>query len=428
MSVNKLVTKVDGTINKTIDFNDLKAGLAAGSHTITVEAWNGSTLVSTQTKNITIASSDTTSPTITTATVEDANPDKLVVVFSEVVTITNTTGLTITGDATPTLSAPTGSGSNTITFTLSTALTNGQSVTLNVASSNTIKDAANNALAATTKAITNNVGAVSSFEAETTTYMNTIAIPDNSSASIYTGKTNRDIWVLMDDYFKGLKTNSLLVKGVFDYPMIGGTASTNGVNALDPTNSLVWFGSWTHSINGSLGNGSNTYAKTGIIPSQTIMTYLAGGAFIASGTNNIPVGSDVYDMGSHNSNDETNVFTTRRNSGTTNTAGVVGKLYKELLSPSPYFNALGIHGVNKNGGQVQLWRNAIKEGVPYTSIGNIPTIENYIGAANLTGSPYGYSNQRLQGAVLHGGLTDTQVTQWMNLIDARELALGRKTW
>ena len=54
MPVNKIVTKIDGVINKTINFNDLKAGLAAGSHTITVEAYNGATLISTQTKNITI--------------------------------------------------------------------------------------------------------------------------------------------------------------------------------------------------------------------------------------------------------------------------------------------------------------------------------------------------------------------------------------
>ena len=54
MSVNKIVTKVDGVENKTIDFNDLKSGLSNGSHTITVEAFNGATLVSTQTKNITI--------------------------------------------------------------------------------------------------------------------------------------------------------------------------------------------------------------------------------------------------------------------------------------------------------------------------------------------------------------------------------------
>jgi len=55
MSVNKLVTKVDGIINKTIDFNDLKAGLTVGAHTVTVEAFNGATLISTQTRNITIA-------------------------------------------------------------------------------------------------------------------------------------------------------------------------------------------------------------------------------------------------------------------------------------------------------------------------------------------------------------------------------------
>ena len=109
---------------------------------------------------------DTTAPTILTAKVENAEPNKLVVVFSEVVTITNTTGLTITGAATPTLSAPTGSGTDTITFTLSTALTNGQSVTLNVASSNTIKDAANNTLAATTRAITNNVAVVSAYDVD----------------------------------------------------------------------------------------------------------------------------------------------------------------------------------------------------------------------------------------------------------------------
>ena len=55
MSVNKIVTKVDGVENKTIDFNDLKSDLAAGAHTITVEAFNGSTLINSQTKNITIA-------------------------------------------------------------------------------------------------------------------------------------------------------------------------------------------------------------------------------------------------------------------------------------------------------------------------------------------------------------------------------------
>ena len=252
MGITKYIVKVDGAPTKILDLSDIKAGLSAGAHTITAEAWNGATLVSTQTKNITIASAqqvaaptnlrfDTitsdsfkihfdypltsenryyyeislqsdfstiiwsidlpgksvtvttreaytlyyvrvqakrsdgsmadsewvtgqvttlvAAPTITTATVENVNSDKLVVVFSEVVNITDVTGLTITGDVTPTLSAPTGTGTNTITFTLSAALTTGQSVTLNVAGTNTIEDTANNALAVTTRAVTNNAAA-----------------------------------------------------------------------------------------------------------------------------------------------------------------------------------------------------------------------------------------------------------------------------
>jgi len=54
MSINKIVTKVDGVENKTIDFNDLKESLSPGVHTITAETWNGAELISTQTKNITI--------------------------------------------------------------------------------------------------------------------------------------------------------------------------------------------------------------------------------------------------------------------------------------------------------------------------------------------------------------------------------------
>jgi len=257
MSVNKIVTKVDGVENKTIDFNDLKAGLSAGAHTVTVEAYNGATLVSTQTKNVTIAAAgDTTAPTITTATVEDANPDKLVVVFSEVVTITNTTGLTIAGAATPTLSAPTGSGSNTITFTLSAALTNGQSVTLNVDSSNTIEDAANNALAATTKAITNNVAAVA-FEPELQQFLTATSINDSTISSA------------LNTYIKDLKSNSLWDKIEALYPIVGDTANKHSYNLKNSnTYQITWFGSGIHTVNGFTGNSTNGYGNTGFVETR----------------------------------------------------------------------------------------------------------------------------------------------------------------
>jgi len=218
---------------------------------------------------LSLTSGDTTLPTITTATVEDANPDKLVVVFSEVVTITNTTGLTITGAATPTLSAPIGSGTDTITFTLSTALTNGQSVTLNVASSNTIKDAANNSLAATTRAITNNVAApVISYEAETTSYMNAVAIPDDTTVYYATTPqeiTGAAIWTAVDDYVKEVRAFYYKFKAI--YLFLGDTALQMKWNLKNPLDTdaafrLAFFGSGTLSATGWKGNGTNAYLET----------------------------------------------------------------------------------------------------------------------------------------------------------------------
>jgi hypothetical protein len=57
MSVNKIVVKVDGSETKTLDFNDIATGLTPGSHTIDVEAYDGVTLKSSDSKTINIISS-----------------------------------------------------------------------------------------------------------------------------------------------------------------------------------------------------------------------------------------------------------------------------------------------------------------------------------------------------------------------------------
>jgi len=220
--------------------------------------------------NIT-SSGDTTAPTILSATVEDANPDKLVVVHDEVVTITNTTGLTITGAATPTLSAPTGSGSTTITFTLSTALTNGQSVTLNVDSSNTIEDAANNNLAATTRVITNNVAAVAGYDVD---YQAVLDYATSQSIALPTS-TQQDI------------DNQLLI----DYKATGAWAKDDIFLKFKGTSSaafklICWkrrvkavgYGGLTWSDSGVQGNGTNGYIDPLFIPNINGVNYTADNA------------------------------------------------------------------------------------------------------------------------------------------------------
>ena len=404
MPVNKIITKVDGVINKTIDFNDLKAGLAVGSHTITVEAFNGATLISTQTRNITIASSDTTAPTITTATVEDANPDKLVVVFSEVVTITNTTGLTITGAATPTLSAPTGSGSNTITFTLSTALTNGQAVTLNVASSNTIKDAANNALVAATVTIANNVAAVVTYDAKTTDFMNAVGTPNDSAASIYPNKTNADIWNLFDSVVAYYKAQGVWNDIIYWHPRFGDTADKNSFNAKDVSVFKdEFFGGWVFDSTGCQGNGTNTYSKCGFIPN----THFASTTDVAMTIVSTVGGTEIgMEFGSRNSVDNRFYMALNFNGSLFHLIGTYGGSVINSLST-------GIFTTKKVGNTVTTIRN--KNATPLFSSTDtsslISSIETNYGAVDIAGEIQYYSDKTLADAMMHKGSTDTIIIQ-----------------
>lgn len=55
MAINKIEIIADGIVQNTLDFTEVISGLSAGSHTVTVKAFDGVTEVHNQTKNITIA-------------------------------------------------------------------------------------------------------------------------------------------------------------------------------------------------------------------------------------------------------------------------------------------------------------------------------------------------------------------------------------
>ena len=396
MPVNKIVTKVDGLENKTIDFNDLKAGLAAGSHTITVEAWNEATLVNSQTRNFTIASSDTTAPTILIATVENAAPDKLVVVFSEAVNITDLTGLTITGDVTPILSAQTGSGSNTITFTLSAALTNGQSVTLNVASNNSIEDAANNTLTATTKAITNNVAVAAAYDVDYQAVLdyattNSITHPDAAQKTI-------DNQLVLD-----LKSNGFWAKADV-FINYGGTAGT-------AFRRICWkrllqvdiFGGLTWSADGIEGNGTNGYVDLKFQPfthgvnwtleNAGIAANLTKGTVLTTATKAIVGAYDGVSAGYTLMASKTNQQFWHINGAT--------------FDGTPVIYNVGLNGVYRSGG--------LNIGIGSSTVSGAKTTEApmldiplYMLARNVSGTAGSFSDERIKHLYLGASLSETE--------------------
>ena len=109
---------------------------------------------------------DTTPPLVTSATIESANPNQLVVLFDEAVNVIDVTGLSLDG----TLSGLTFTGiisnvNNEIIFQLSGNAASGNSGNFVYGATNTITDLAGNSLVASSTAVTNNIGPANIYAA-----------------------------------------------------------------------------------------------------------------------------------------------------------------------------------------------------------------------------------------------------------------------
>jgi len=296
--------------------------------------------------NIT-SSVDITPPTITSATVEDTAKNKLIVVFSESIAIVDVTGLTITGAATPTLSTPTGSGSSTITFTLSAALTNGQSVTLNVVSSNTIKDAANNSLAATTKAITNNVASASSYDSDYQAVLD--AALANGDPLPTSAQQDIDNQIMIDYKATGVYAKrDVILKA-------GGTASVSfKLYCWKRKIKMITYGGLTWDNDGVLPNGTNGYIDPLFVgnTSSIITQNNIGLDFVISGAITEPSGTTV---GYFNGVDDTGYINILANNTSYSQASIHG-----VVSGTSNYGVLGYNAVNRASSVAIYFNNTYK--------------------------------------------------------------------
>ena len=124
--------------------------------------WDGTNTVEDASGNSLEAGSEsvvneTAYPTISSAATNDAG-DALTVTFSEAVTASGVTGLSLSGTSAAFDSVTSGSGTDTVVFALSPSVQSGEAVTMDVASTNDIDDLSGLALQATTgQSVTNNV-------------------------------------------------------------------------------------------------------------------------------------------------------------------------------------------------------------------------------------------------------------------------------
>jgi hypothetical protein len=226
--------------------------------------------------------------------------------------------------------------------------------------------------------------------------------------------------------------NSLNTVGVYSklhamYPFMGGTASSNAIDFINPGGSydLTFNGTWTHSVSGSsTADASGNYANTGLDPS------------LFNSTTNFSFGNMV--VGASNSNGYSGIGNAAGNYIILGQAGLPTVFLEGWMGASSGV-AVGTNYIN---GALQIvsrtgasaWtRNYVASGSAGTITTNsfTNTISSY--SANLYFNDInGVANNNMSGRYLFGyageGLNATEIQNFSNAINTLQTAFSRNLW
>lgn len=254
---------------------------------------------------------------------------------------------------------------------------------------------------------------------------NTIAFADRLRINGYTmSRTELDA---LNNLVVGLVVNGIWDKCNAIYPFIGGTAATNKFNLKDPRDvnaafRLNFVGGWTHTANGSQGNGTTGYADTFLTPSTTLTlndTHLS-----------------IYSRTSTVTNFQRDIaaFFSGTNpcmSIGTSTGAIIADQYdfNQRLSVS-ISSAQGFFHANRSTSTMhKMYINGKNSGnTTTTNTQTLTTINLYLAAANQTPSlpPTAFSNKQYAFASIGASLTDAQAHNYYVLVQRFQTALGRQ--
>jgi len=257
----------------------------------------------------------------------------------------------------------------------------------------------------------------------------TLTNPTDSDASAYTiASSNSTYSTAINDLFCGLKGANLYQKIQAFYPFLGTTSTQHKWNAKNPLDTdaafrLVFTGAATFSNSGYQTDGAS-YANTYFVTSAN-QNLNSNGLTITSGTNN-SVTTNTADIGNYNAGNQSSSVSVKYNVSNQSKTGL--NSWDSSATTAGATNSQGIFTGTKTATSThKLFKNGsvIATG---TGGGALSTLNIWIGAMNLNGSPYGNSKQRIQFTAIHEGLSDTETATFHTIIDIFENALGRKTW
>lgn len=209
------------------------------------------------------------------------------------------------------------------------------------------------------------------------------------------------------------------------YPIVGTTSSQQSYNLIDTaTYQITWNGGWTHSSTGALGNGSNTYANAGIVPSTV---GIGLNSFSVGTYNRISGLSDSVDCGvSVGENQRINLYSNLQLAG----IGVLwdpGSQSQRQTAGSPSTNGFYIgtrsssttHGVYRNGSALASTTTSTN------SATSLPDSDFFFGAISSTGTPELPTSNEYALFFFADGFTASQISTFNTIVQTFQTTLGR---
>jgi hypothetical protein len=266
-------------------------------------------------------------------------------------------------------------------------------------------------------ALGRNINATQSF------YYNSAYNNETNAFLFSTQITDNTIQTATNTLVTDLKTAGVYTKMRAIYPMVGGTATTNQYNLINPQNSnaanrLSFNGAWTHSSNGALPSGSGgSHADTyisGLAQNSTHLLYY-------SRTNS---STDSVDMGVTGTNSIANRLSIRKQGA--------GSALINSPSTDPttitVADSRGCFMANRTASNVlKFIKNGITLTTYTTASTGVPATFTLLLAAttNSSGSVIFSSNKECAFASAGDGLTDLESQVFYQIIEKFQVALGR---
>ena len=260
-------------------------------------------------------------------------------------------------------------------------------------------------------------------------YAQTCSDADANAFLTATGITNPAISSAVCTLVTSLKSANLWTKFNAIYPMVGGTATTHMYNLRNPANTnaafrLSFSGGWTHSANGALPGGVNSFADTFLIPNNILN--LNSTHFSVYLNTNAVSGADMVDLGVQDALSTNRIYV--------EPASYSGNVYYINNANGANFitttdqNSLGFYINNRiSSSVVNGFKNSIKIINNTTRNSSALSIRSiYLSAFNSVGTPLFFSTRRNAFASIGSSLTDSEASTLYTIIQTFQTTLGRQ--